>query len=360
MERRARHVDGSVPLRRRLRRPSLVAGGLAVALVAAVLFRITNGPLGLVILAARAPVVGAKCPSRRLATTDLSLTVAPELLSVVTSALAPLAGRTLAGHRCVQVLIQAQEPAQTVQGSQLLPLDREPDLWIPDSSLWTSELQDWPVERVAAFAASPVVVASSRATIQALGWTGRAPTWKAALADSNRPIAVPRISASAPGLAAVIALWQSLGGGASAQRALAGTVLAAVRTGGPTEQQAIMAAEQGSASAPLLPTSRQAVTAQNAAHPQSELVAVRPSNGPTALDYPILVTRRSVTSAARAQAIQAVLVQLQGTRARTLARAAGFDPPDRMPVAAAVSTELPQLIAKITTLAAQSGSVQSR
>jgi hypothetical protein len=339
------------PPRRHLHR-YLVSGVLALVLVGAVLFRASAGPSGLRTLAARAPLVGAKCPDHRLTTTALTVMVAPELQTTVATALAPLDGETLPGRRCVQVQVQAQEPAQTVMGAQLLPLDREPDLWIPDSSLWTSDVPDWPLERRAAFASSPVVVASSREAVQALGWTGKAPTWAAAL-GSGRPIAVPQISASAAGLASVIALWQSLGGGASAEQALAGTVLAAGRSGVPTEQQAIAAAVQGSASAPLLPTSQQLVTAQNAAHPSSQLVAVHPAGGAPTLDYPILVTRRTTTSSARTQAIDAVLAQLQGARAQAFARASGFAAPDRTPVTTPAA-ELAELVGKITLLAAPS------
>jgi hypothetical protein len=316
-----------------------MAAVLTLFVVAALMIRLDE-PSGLRALAAKAPLVGAQCPSSRLPSTTVALTVAPELKTIVTSALAPLATRTLPNHECVKVAIQAQEPAQTIEAAAILPVDRAPDIWLPDSSLWLSRVPRWKLNRDGAFATSPVVIASSKAALDQLGWSKKSPNWLAALAGT-RPLAVPRIAENAAGLTAVIALWQSLGKGESAQKALAGTVLAAGRAGVPSEQDAIKAAESGAANAPLLPTSEQAVTEANAATSQSKLVFVRPTGGSPALDYPVYTTVRSAalagatdtagnlpSAAARERAVRAVVAQLFGSRAASLAQAAGFDVPD--------------------------------
>jgi Ca-activated chloride channel homolog len=132
----------------------------------------------------------------------------------------------------------------------------------------------------------------------------------------------------------VIALWQSLGKNDAAQRALAGAVLAAGRAGVPNEAEAIQAAESGAASAPLLPTSQQAVTTANQANGRSTLVAVRPTGGSPSLDYPVLTMLRSAGStsaeaaATRERAVRATVAQLLNSRSAGIVKAAGFEVAD--------------------------------
>lgn len=327
----------------RRRRPFriVMAAVLTLGVAAAVMISLDAEPDGLRALAAKAPVVGAQCPSSRLPSTTVALTVAPELKTTVTAALAPLATKTLPNHECVKVAISAQEPSQTIEGAAILPVDRAPDIWVPDSSLWVSRVPSWKLNRDGAFATSPIVIATSQAALDKLGWSKKSPNWLAALAGT-RPLAVPRIAENAAGLTAVIALWQSLGKGEDAQKALAGTVLAAGRAGVPSEEQAIQVAESGSVEAPLLPTSKQAVTEANAAATnKAKLVYVKPSGGAPALDYPVLTTVRSAalagandtestlpSAAARERAIRAVVAELFSSRSAKLAQLAGFDVPD--------------------------------
>jgi von Willebrand factor type A domain-containing protein len=173
------------------------------------------------------------------------------------------------------------------------------------------------------------------------------------------PVAVPHLPASAPGLAAVIATWQTLGKGDTAQQALAGAVLAAGRAGVPTEQEALTAAESGSAKAPLLPTTEQAVAAANTASGESQLVSVQPAGGAPMLDYPVFTVRHSA-------AISAVVAQLTGEHAREVVRAAGFESPGKagtttLPLDVADTSngdlapaEVGALVQKITALSAPS------
>jgi Ca-activated chloride channel family protein len=339
MSRHALHP--AAPRRRPFR--LLTAAVLTLLVAGTVVIKLDAGPRGLQQMAAKAPLIGAKCPNRRLPSTTVSLTVAPEIKATVTRALAPLESRTLADHECVKVSIQAQAPSETIEGAQILPLDRAPDIWMPDSSLWVSRVPRWQVNRDGSFATTPVVVASSQATLDKLGWSKKKnPTWQAALAGT-RALAVPNLSGNAAGLSAVIALWQSLGKGDNAQKALAGTVLAAGRAGVPSEQQAIASAQTGSAQAPLLPTSEQAVALANTvATSRSKLVYVHPTGGSPALDYPVLTMVRTVTAAStddtttivdsagrRERAVRAVVAQLFSAQANSLVRAAGFQIADR-------------------------------
>ncbi|HST84460.1 MAG TPA: VWA domain-containing protein [Kineosporiaceae bacterium] len=331
-------------------------------------------------LAARAPLVGAECPSERLPYTTVTVTVAPEILATVKQALDPVQKRTLPDRECVRFAITAQEPAETVQSAAILPVDRAPDLWIPDSSLWRSRVPRWQLNQDGSFATSPVVLATSQKALDSLGWTTKTPDWLTALAGS-RPLAVPQISQDAAGLSAVIALWQSLGGGDEAQRALAGTVLAAGRAGVPSEADAIQAAESGSESAPLLPTSEQAVTAANKGRSNATLVSVEPTGGSPSLDYPVLTMLRPADSsskdaaAARERAVRATVSQLLSSQAASIAKTAGFAIPesrggrsgkstatatngttaaDTSPIVGLGSKELAALVGRITSLSAPS------
>jgi len=357
-----------------------LAALLTLVVAAAVMVKLDATPESLRSVAAKAPLIGAECPSDRLPTTSVSITVAPELQAPVKQALNPILTRTLPDRECVTFKIQAQEPAETVQSAALLPLDRAPDIWLPDSSLWESRVGRWKLNQDGSFASSPVVIATSKKAVDELGWGKKKPTWLAALAG-NRRLAVPKIAEDAAGLSAVITLWQSLGKGEAAQRALAGTVLAAGRAGVPTEAQAINAVESGSASAPLLPTSEQAVTAENDANTEdNKLVSVQPTGGSPTLDYPVLTMVRSTadskseTGQARERAVRAVVAQLLNSRSAGIVTAAGFDIPESRVATPAASTsvdgkkkaansspitglapaELAELVARITALSAPS------
>jgi Ca-activated chloride channel homolog len=322
------------PTRARRRHPiRIVMATLLTLLVAgAAMIRLDATPSAIRTLAAKAPLVGAECPSTRLPATTVSVTVAPELQTTVRQALNPIQNVTLPDHECVRFTVNAQEPVETIQSAAILPLDRAPDIWIPDSSLWESRVPRWEMNQDGSFATSPVVLATSQKTVDSLGWKDKSPTWLTALSGS-RPLAVPRISEDAAGLSAVIALWQSLDKGDAAQRALAGTVLAAGRADVPTEAQAIQAAESGSDKAPLLPTSQQAVAAANKINGRSALVAVQPTGETPSLDYPVLTMLRpggTATEAAaiRARAVRATVAQLLNKRSAGIVEAAGFEVPN--------------------------------
>jgi hypothetical protein len=332
----------------------------------------------LVELAAQVPVIGAQCPSSRLHTTTITLTVAPELRESVEQTLSPLRKRAFPAHECVQFDVQTQASAETVQSAQILPPNRAPDIWIPDSSLWTTHTTLWRLNPQGSFATSPVVIATNQLISQRLGWNTSTPTWAAAL-SGRQPIALPDIPDNAAELSAVIALWQSLGRGAVAQKALAGTVLAAGRSGAPDATEAIAAAENGSLDAALVPTSLQAITAANAVHQgRTKLIAVRPTGGSPFLDYPVLttgppakLTATTGPSAIRAQALRAVVAELLNGTSRPHLERAGFGIPDSSspilttfegsvqdvavtPITGLDPRELTSLVDRITVLSAPS------
>jgi hypothetical protein len=295
----------------------LAATGIVAVLATAIL---TINPGNVL---AKAPVVGDNCPSTRLANTTVNVVAAPEIAPVVEQLVAPMRSKKLSDGRCLQVTIAAQNPAETVAGAQILPLDRAPDLWIPDSSLWLGRIDQWKPKPVAQFASSPVVVGTSAAVVSSLGWDKKPPTWDAALAGT-RPVAAPNIAQDAAGLSAEHALWQALGKGEKAKTALAGAVVAGLRAGAPSRESAIAVAQSNAATAPLIPLTEQTVQVANRDVPAPKLVAVYPKGGLPSLDYPVAVIEGSPPSAEQQTAIEAIAALLRSPAARGAVRNAGF------------------------------------
>jgi hypothetical protein len=295
----------------------------------------------------------------------VAVTVAPELGDLTQRLLAdPL---PLADGGCAQAAVTAQEPLQTVGDLGALEAEAVPEVWVPDSSLWAARAGDAALEDAGSMATSPVVLATSRAAADALGWTAAAPTWAAAL-TTGRPLAVPDLAASAEGLSALAAVRASLGGGEAGDTAVVQAVLAAARAAGPAPAEALAAASAGSADAALVPVSEQAVFAANAEVADPLLLAVYPAEGSPVLDYPVL--RVGAASGSTAAAVDAVVRALTSERARDAVRAAGFRTadgaapsgagpgtgtseaaPTALPLDAA---EVQGLLARLTSLAAPS------
>jgi hypothetical protein len=295
-----RHADPTVP-----RRPApavLIAAGVVAVLLAA----------GLVWWVAGS---GEECAKRQ----TVALTVTPEMGPLVKGLLAePI---ELDDGVCAVADVTAQEPLQTVGDLGALDADALPALWVPDSSLWAARAGDAPLEGAGSMGSSPVVLATSRAAADALGWTTQPPTWGQALA-SGRPLAVPDLAASAEGLSALAAVRSSLGGGEDADIAVVEAVLASARTTPVAPADALAAGAAGGADAPLVPVSEEEVFRTNQDVKNAALIAVYPSEGTPFLDYPVLrVGERSGDARA---ASDAVVRALTSDRARTAVLDAGF------------------------------------
>src|SRR4051794_16298024 len=254
--------------------------------------------------------------------------VAPELAPVAEQVLRDAEG--LRPEDCASAEVTAQQPVQTVGDLAALDAGDLPHLWVPDSSLWAARAGDAALETVGSVASSPVVLATSRAAVEAQGWQDGAPGWAAALA-SNQGIAVPDLATSAEALAALGAVRTSLGGGADADNAVVQTVLAAERGPSVSPADALTAGSEGAPDAPLVPVSEQEVWAGNADAEDPQLVAVYPEEGSPGLDYPLI--RVGTASAPDTPAVDAAVRALTSDAARTAALAAGFRGTDGTPPA---------------------------
>ena len=299
-----RHADPTVP-----RRPVpllLIAAGVVVFLVAGgMVWWVTASASG--------------CDDRQ----TVAVTVAPELGDLAEKLLADPV--ELDGDVCAVAEVITQEPLQTVGHLTALEAEAQPDVWVPDSSLWVARAADAPLKAVGSMASSPVVLATSRDVTEALGWTASAPGWGQALAG-KQALAVPDLATSAEGLAALSAVRAALGGGESADNAVVQAVLAAQRGAAVSVADALAAGRAGGADAPLAPVSEQEVYATNRDAEDSHLVAVYPKEGSPSLDYPVV--RVGSPSGVEADAAEAIVRALTSGDARTAVLEAGFRGPD--------------------------------
>jgi Ca-activated chloride channel family protein len=316
-----RHTSGDGRLRLGSRglgtpaRAGLAAVGVVVVIGAGVLV----GPQEAL---ARLPwATEPPCPSE-----SVDVLVEPELQSVVTEILRPVDGAKLPGELCAAVNVRSQEGAETVASSAILPPDRAPQLWIPDSMVWVEQVTRWRMERGAPLALSPVVVATSRTAAEQLGWAKEAPKWNDVL-RGQRPMAVPDIETQAHSLAALIALWQTLGKGPAAEQAVVNVVLAADRGEVPAPEQAFAIARSGTANSPVIPATEQAVASSNLQATNSNMIAIYPREGSPIMDYPVMKVDNGKTSPAHQAAMQIVIERLASPDAAATVRKAGFRDP---------------------------------
>jgi Bacterial extracellular solute-binding protein/von Willebrand factor type A domain len=269
----------------------------------------------------------------------VDVVVNPELQSLVSQILASLRDRQLGDNHCLEPKVRSQDPQDTVASSTVLPIDRAPQIWIPDTSVWGQKVPSWPLRSFGSLARTPVVLATSVEAAQDLGWARRSPTWFQAL-RGTRPVAVSDYQTQSESLDALIALWQSLGKGKQADQQVVATVLASDRGELPSPAAAIADARSGSSNAPLFPSTEQAVAYLNATSTSPHLTAVYPREGSPSLNYPIYQVATTTQTAAQIEAGQLVITRLTSDLARELARQAGFRTPGGAdPVGTGISTQ---------------------
>ncbi len=295
-----RHAD-SKDARRRFPVLLIAAGAVVVLLAGGLVWWLASGD-------------EEDCATR----STVAVTVAPELAGLTEDLLSD--PDALGADGCVTAEVTAQQPLQTAGDLSALGSDELPDVWVPDSSLWFPRVGEADISPGSSMATSPVVLAASSAVADAEGWTATPPTWAAAL-TGGQAVAMPDIASSAEALAALAALRTSVGDGEQGDTAVVEAVLAADRAAGGASS-ALETAGQGSADAPIVPVTEQAVYAAHAENASSALVAVYPSGGSPVLDYP--VTRVGAPTGDQSRAVDSVVAVLTSDAARTAAGEAGF------------------------------------
>ena len=312
---------GNAPDAPRPGRPQVRTG--LIAILATVLLVAAAGTAAIMIgprqLLDRIPLTAAKSCTG----TAIRLIVTPAAAGAVRRILEPLAAPA---DGCVATSVQAQEAAETVAGSAVLPLDRAPDLWIPDSSVWSGRASRWPAVKVGSIGLSPVVLATSKRVVARRNWAGNPPSWQQAFA-SGQPVTLPSAAEHVESLLTLTALWQSLGRGRPAEQALTGAVLIAARNGALAPTAALDQAQADSDNSPLVPASEQSVAAVNRSLTGPGLTAVYPTDGSPMLDYPVLRITPKVSNAVPVgsrSAVDAVIARLGSAAAISQLSAAGF------------------------------------
>ena len=291
--------------------------------------RLLLATIGLAIVALAAALIApgqalARLPWTEDATcraTAVDLLTSPDIRPTVERLVAPLQGDELPDGRCVAVAVRSQDPITTVRSAAVLPADRAPQLWVPDSSLWVSQLAPWRPRPAGRLASSPVVLATGETTAKAAGWDTRRPSWAEAM-QGKPPLALPDLAARADGLNAVFALWRSLGKGTDADKAVAGALLAADRLRSASTTPPAAPTPTSGAGQAVQPRTEQAVIA--AARSGSGTVAVYPQGASPALDYPVLQMGAGTEDPVRGDAVRTVLERLLSQDAQALVRADGF------------------------------------
>jgi hypothetical protein len=253
----------------------------------------------------------------------VEVVTAPEILGAVQQILEPIQGEDLNDGHCLTVLVRGQDSAETIAGAAVLPQDRWPDVWVPDSSLWLAQQMPFTTAPATRFASSPIVLATNGATAQRLGWNNRPPTWAQAL-TGNQQVAIPQLTSGATGLAAVLALRASLKDGPEADQAVAAAVLAANRTSVGTISDAMARNGTGTPGAPVTPLSEQDIVTANDSARSPQTIAVYPADGSPALDYPVLRVSPERFSSNLRHAVDAVVDAFDVPTAAKKVRAAGF------------------------------------
>lgn len=262
----------------------------------------------------------------------LDVAVAPELLPVLNAA-----GRSggMDGDTCVRAEFRAADPAAvtallTGRGSGV-----RPDVWIPDSSLWTAFYR--PAEAGASLAQSPIVVATMAPAD---------PSWSLLLGPATETITsgvpgapeprgprprVPDPARSAVGMGALLMASKLLAGTPDAQAVFTGLVRAVRENTASTVDAAFGSPAAGVGS--VVVASEQAALEHNRRNLGRQAYVGVPKEGTVWLDYPYLI----VTSGkVRAEAARKLESDLRSGMSDADLRRHGFrtgQPPPQPPVA---------------------------
>ncbi|NYD44128.1 hypothetical protein BJY14_000111 [Actinomadura luteofluorescens] len=332
------------------RGPWALGGGRPPRRVGGVLLGPLAGAVGLVLLtgfgAYAIASAGEGCAGGGAVTLDVA--AAPD----VAPAVARAAGRfNDAGHevdgRCARARVRAADPAAVatlLSGKGVAGVARRPDVWIPDSSLWTKLAGGSGAAPAAdasgrpdGIASTPIVPAVPRGLATQLRNLGapERPSWKDLLAAAGTAsgaepdpaggrtgvlpprlfrLQVPDPSRSATGMGSLILAGALLGDAPGGEASFTG-VVRTIREGVAVSVDAEFAAFASSASSgqgeadryPVAMAPEQAVFAYNARRPAEPAVALYPAEGTIYLDYPVTVLAEDRARAGAARLLRTAL-----------------------------------------------------
>ncbi|MGI5164461.1 VWA domain-containing protein [Spirillospora sp. CA-253888] len=282
------------------------------------------------------------------------------------------------GGKCVKANVSRSEPSAvaTLLSGQGVPSggDQRPDVWIPDSSLWTSLVRGSPKGRDAvqttktSVASSPIVVGLPRTLAGQLKQQGitATPSWdnllKAAggvagggvtknqmIPPNAVRLLVPEPTRNAAGMGSLMITSALLTNDPARESIFTGIVRTVRESTVPTQQAQFAQFRQGrTGRQPVSLSSEQALYTYNKRSPQEPAVALYPREGTLLMDYPFAVTNADADKQKAAR----LLEQAMNTETtRNDVRELGFRSPDgkapggfsaRYGVSAARPRQLPQ------------------
>ncbi|WP_433471930.1 substrate-binding domain-containing protein [Spirillospora sp. CA-142024] len=251
--------------------------------------------------------------------------------------------------RCVRARVRATDPAAVatlLSGKGVAGVTRKPDVWIPDSSLWT-KLADGSggngtsgeFTRLGGIASSPIVLAMPRGLATQLRNLGapEQPSWKDLLAAAGTAsnaedgpatgtdgsvipprlfrLQVPDPGRSATGMGSLMLADALLAKDPGGEAMFAG-VVRTIRAGVAASVKAeFIAFGQGDTDRyPVALAPEQAVYGYNARRPAEPAVAVYPAEGTIFLDHPVTVLSKDAAKVSAARLLGKALLD-QATRA---------------------------------------------
>ncbi len=329
---------------RRRRSPSTLIGPLAGAIGLALLLG-----AGVYALAGTRECGGG-------AAIDLDVAAAPEI--------APALGEVVKSFndqrhpvdgKCVVARVKSSDPAgmsTVLSGEGSMPGEADPDVWIPDSSLWVTLVHSTAKGAASvrltpvSVARTPIVVATSRSFAGRLHSRGIRPTWDMLLkaTDALAPGAVSRNAPlpagsvhlqildpnrNAGGIGAVVMTRELLQGDPNADPIFTQIVRHVQNSLSPTPQALFASFHRDvHGRAPVVIVPEQAVWKFNRGRPATPASAVYPSEGLLSMDYPFTL---ATDDAAKVRAAGLLEQALGTTQARNAVHALGFRTPDGRP-----------------------------
>jgi hypothetical protein len=257
--------------------------------------------------------------------------------------------------KCVKATVKASDPAgmsTVLSGQGSVPGETDPDVWIPDSSLWVTLVRSSAKGAASvnltptSVARTPIVAATSRSFSTKMRNQGIRPSWdmllkatdalSAGAVSKNDTLPAKSVhlqildpSRNAGGIGAVVMTRMLLQGDRNAD-AIFTQIVRNMQNSLSPNPQALFASFRRDlhGRAPVVIVPEQAVWKFNHSGPASPATAIYPSEGLLSLDYPFALTTNDDAKIRAA----GLLEKAMGTEpARAAVRALGFRTPDGRP-----------------------------
>lgn len=226
---------------------------------------------------------------------------------------------------CVTAEVTPVPAAEAVGG---LGEDGSPDLWIPDSSMWTQRVSAPGVSlgEVRSIATSPLVVVAPRQVAEEqLGWPESEISWLDLLSgEGTATVADPMTTSE--GLATLLAAQEAVGGEDQTRlvEVMSEVSDSAVADVGTAYERIV----DDASTAGLFTAAEQSVVAHNQENPRARAVALYPTEGTLAFDYPAIPVETADTTPETREAVTQLIDVFTSDAAREVLLEAGFRAPD--------------------------------